>query len=155
MDIRRALILLTAVIAVAFLVGPSNAFIGAGINLNKHLGDTINFNLGKQVDAAGVASGLAGMDLGITWGVNYDLNSLAGYPFGYGGVGAATDANIGYDLGVSMDEAHAATFDGSSFGIPLAKGDMTTTKYNNFIAKNDHISSEQVALPWAGGFPAI
>jgi len=154
MDMRRALILVLAVVLITSFVAPASAFIGAGINLNKHLGDTINFNVGNQVQAAGAAFGLEQMDLGVTWGVDYDLSTLAGYPYGYGGVGAITDANIGYNFGLSVDEAHATGFDGSPFGIPLATGDMSRTTYNNFVAKNDHISDAQVALPFFG-FPVL
>ena len=154
MDTRRAVIMLLAIVAVATLATPAGAFIGAGINLNKHLGNTVNFNLNPTlVQAAGIAQGLAAMDLGITWGVDYDLNTLAGYPYGYGGIGAITDGNIGYTLGVSMDEAHGTAFDGANFGIPLAQQDLTRTSYNNVIAANNHISDAQVALPWA--FPVL
>jgi hypothetical protein len=154
MDTRRAVILLLAVVAAASMAMPAGAFIGAGINLNKHLGDTVDFNLNPTlVEAAGVAQGLAAMDLGVTWGVDYDLSSLAGYPFGYGGVGAVTDANIGYSLGVSVDEAHGTAFDGAGFGIPLAEQSLSRTQFNNVIAANNHISDAQIALPWA--FPAF
>ncbi len=88
------------------------------------------------------------MDLGVIWGVDYDLSTMAGYPYGYGGVGAVTDGNIGYSLGLSMDETHAAGFDGSAFGIPLTEGSQSTTSYNNLIARNDHLSDVQVALPF-------
>jgi hypothetical protein len=133
---------------------PAGAFIGAGINLNKHLGSSIDFNLNPTlVQAAGVAQGLAALDLGVAWGVDYDLTSLAGYPYGYGGVGAITDANIGYSLGVSLDEVHGTAFDGAGFGIPLAEQSLSRTKFNNVIASNNHISDAQVALPWA--FPAF
>jgi hypothetical protein len=154
MDTRRVLILVLVVVLTAMFVIPAGAFIGAGIDFDKHMGDTINFNIGKQVQAAGTAFGLEQMDLGVTWGVDLDLSTVAGYPYGYGGIGALTDANIGYSLGVSMDEAHATGFDGSPFGIPLATGDMSRTTYNNFIAKNDRISDAQVALPFSG-FPVL
>ncbi|OPY30153.1 MAG: hypothetical protein A4E28_00398 [Methanocella sp. PtaU1.Bin125] len=154
MDLRKAPVLVLVVAIAASFVTPAGAFIGTAMTLDKHLGDTITFNIGKQVQAAGAAFGLEQMDLGVTWGVDYDLSTIAGYPYGYGGVGALTDANIGYSLGVSMDEAHAAAFDGSPFGVPLATGDMSRTTFNNFIAKNDHISSAQVALPFAG-FPVF
>jgi hypothetical protein len=141
------LILTLAIVALASIVMPAGfatpgvAFIGAGINLNKHLGDTIDFNLNPTlVQAAGVAYGLADMDLGVTWGVDYDLSTLAGYPYGYGGVGAVTDANIGYSLGVSLDETHGAGFDGSSFGIPLTDVSTSSTTYNNFVAANNHMT---------------
>lgn len=149
MDIRRALILTMAIAVLASWVMPAGAFIGAGINLNKHLGNTIDFNLNPlAIQAAGAAYGLADMDLGVTWGVDYDLSSLAGYPYGYGGIGAVTDANIGYSLGLSLDETHGAGFDGSSFGIPLTEGSLSKTQYNNFIAANNHLQDTQVALPF-------
>jgi hypothetical protein len=133
---------------------PGVAFIGAGINLDKHLGSTIDFNLNPTlVEAAGIAQGMAAMDLGVTWGVDYDLSTLAGYPYGYGGVGAITDANIGYNLGLSVDEAHGTAFDGAGFGIPLAEQSLSRTKFNNVIASNNHISDAQVALPWT--FPVL
>jgi uncharacterized protein (DUF697 family) len=160
MDKRRAIILLLAVVAAASLVMPAGfatpcvAFIGAGINMEKHLGNTIDFNLNPTlVQAAGIAQGLAAMNLGISWGVDYDLNSLAGYPYGYGGVGAITDANIGYSLGMSLDEAHGTAFDGAGFGIPLAEQSLSRTQFNNVIAANNHITDAQVALPWA--FPVL
>ena len=146
MTIKSSIILALAIAMLASLVMPAGAFIGAGINLNKHLGDTINFDLSPAVQAAGTAYGLENLDLGVAWGVDYDLNSMAGYPYGYGGVGAVTDANIGYSLGLSMDETHGAGFDGSAFGVPLQQGSLTTTKYNNFIAANDHLQSTQAAL---------
>jgi hypothetical protein len=154
MDKRSAIILLLVVVAAASLVMPAGAFIGAGITMDKHIGDTIDFNLNPTlVQAAGVAQGLAAMDLGVTWGVDYDLSTLAGYPYGYGGVGALTDANIGYNLGLSVDEVHGAAFDGAGFGIPLAEQSLTHTQFNNAIAANNHISDAQVALPWA--FPVL
>lgn len=149
MDMRRGLVLALAIAALASCVMPADAFVGAGINLNKHLGDTIDFNLNPlAIQAAGAAYGLADMNLGVTWGVDYDLSSLAGYPYGYGGVGAVTDANIGYSLGISLDETHGAGFDGSSFGIPLTESSLSSTTYNNFIATNNHLQDTQVALPF-------
>lgn len=144
---RRIIVLALAIMSVALYVTPAGAFIGAGINLDKHLGDTINFKLDPTlVQAAGIASGQAAMNLGVTWGVDYDINSLAGYPYGYGGVGAVTDANVGYNLGLSLDETHGTGFDGSAFGIPLQEGGLTTTKYDNSIANNQHLQSVQAAL---------
>ncbi len=55
MDVRRNLrysILALAIVALASSVMPAGAFIGAGINLNKHLGDTVNFNLNPLVAQA-------------------------------------------------------------------------------------------------------
>jgi hypothetical protein len=45
-----------------------------------------------------------------------------------------------------MDETHGAGFDGSSFGIPLTAGSQSTTKYNNYIAKNDHLQNTVASL---------
>jgi hypothetical protein len=149
MDMRRGFVLALAIAALASWVLPASAFIGAGINLDNHIGDTIDFSLSPlAIQAAGAAYGMADMDLGVTWGVDYDLSTLAGYPYGYGGVGAGTDANIGYSLGVSLDETHGAGFDGSSFGIPLTEGGTSSTTYNNFISANNHLQDTQVALPF-------
>ena len=153
MDKTGVLILLFAV-ALAASAMPAGAFIGAGINLNKQLGDTINFNIGKHVGAAGTALGLADMDLGVTWGANFDIDSLAGYPYGYGGIGSVTTGDVGYGVGLSMDETHGAAFDGSSFGVPLAEQSLTHTQANNLIANNNHFENTQVALPFTG-FPVI
>jgi hypothetical protein len=146
MDTRYLLMQAMATVVLALFVLPGNAFIGAGIDLSKHLGDTITFDLNPAVQAAGVAYGIEDMNLGVTWGVDYDIASLAGYPYGYGGVGAVTDANVGYSLGLSMDETHSAGFDGSAFGVPLQQGTTTTTSYNNLIAASDHIQNTQASL---------
>ena len=149
MDLRKILIFVLAGITLAFCVMPAGAFIGAQINLNKNLGHTVDFHLNPVVaQAAGIATGGAAMDLGVTWGVNYDLNALAGYPYGYGGIGAVTNADIGYDLGVSLNEAHGVGFDGSAFGIPLTEGSQSATKYDNLVAAQEHLQNVQVALPW-------
>ncbi|WP_424357428.1 hypothetical protein [Methanocella sp. MCL-LM] len=153
MDKTGVLILLLIVSLVASAV-PAGAFIGTGISMNKQIGDTINFNLGKRVGAAGTALGIADMDLGVTWGVNYDLASMAGYPYGYGGVGAVTAGDVGYTLGLSMDETHGAAFDGAAFGVPLAEQSLTSTRFNNIIANNNHFENTQVALPFSG-FPVL
>jgi len=147
------LILLLTVVLMASIM-PTEAFIGTGININKHLGDTINFNTGKEVQAAGTALGLAGMDTGVTWGADVDLNTLAGYPYGFGGIGAVTSGDVGYNLGLSMDEAHGTAFDGSTFGIPLAQQSLTKTKFDNSIANRNHIDTAAAMLPFTG-FPVI
>ncbi len=146
MNTRYILMQALATVVLALLILPCNAFIGAGIDLSKHLGDTITFDMNPVVQAAGVAYGLEDMNLGVTWGVDYDIASLAGYPYGYGGVGAVTDANVGYSLGLSMDETHSAGFDGSSFGVPLQQGTTTTTSYNNLIAASNHLQDIQASL---------
>jgi len=151
---KTGILILLLAVALAASAMPAGAFVGAGISLNKQLGDTINFNVGKKVAAAGTALGLADMDLGVTWGVNYDLDSMAGYPYGYGGIGAVTAGDVGYTLGLSMDETHGAAFDGASYGVPLAQQSLTNTRFNNLIASNNHFENTQVALPFTG-FPVI
>lgn len=151
---KTGIVILLLVVALLATALPAGAFIGTGVSLNKQLGDTIDFNIGKRVGAAGTALGLADMDLGVTWGVNYDLNTLAGYPYGYGGIGAITSGDVGYTLGLSMDETHGAAFDGSPFGVPLAEQSLTHTTANNAIANNNHFENAQVALPFTG-FPVL
>ena len=147
MDMQNILIPVLVFSLVALLVAtPVGAFIGAGINMDKHLGDTINFRLDPVVQVPGVGYGLENMDLGVTWGADYNLDALAGYPYGYGAVGAVTTGNVGYTLGLSMDEAHGAGFDGSSYGVPLTEGTVTRTKYNQIVAGNQAFQDTQAAL---------
>ena len=147
------LVLMLTMALVVYAI-PAGAFIGTGINIDKQFGNSIDFNLDKNVQAAGAAYGLADMDLGVNWGADVNLNTLAGYPYGYGGIGAITDGNVGYNLGLSMNEAHGAGFDGSSWGIPATEGTATATKYDNSIADNQQISDAVVALPFTG-FPVL
>jgi len=155
MNVRSALILILAVAIVVSLAAPAGAFIGANINLNKQIGKTINVKLSPTlVQAAGLGEGLAAMDLGVTYGVGYDLSTLAGYPFGYGGIGALTEGNVNWGLGLSLDETHGVAFNGASAGVPLAQQSLTHTTFNNAIGVNNNFASEQAVLPFFG-FPAI
>ncbi len=151
MDKTRALLF-----AVAIVVGlpiastASSAFLGAGVNLNKQFGDSINFNLGKNIGVGNSAFGLAGLNIGVTWGVNYDLNALAGYPYGAGGVGAITQGDLGYNLGVTVDSMSGAGFNGAGWGVPLTQQGVTTTHFGQQVAKQAQINDAQVLLPFAG-----
>ena len=148
MDMQRTLCL-AMVIAVASIgfIAPAGALIGAGVDLNKHFGHTVNFDLDPVVQVPGVAYGLDDLNIGVTWGADYDLDALAGYPYcGMGSVGATTTGNVGYTLGLSMDETKGAGFDGSTFGLPLTEGTLSTTKYNNIIAAKQDLQSAQAAL---------
>lgn len=156
MDRTRALACMASVLFVLCLTAPAGArFIGTGVTFDKHFGDTINVNVGTGVSALdNTAFGLAGMNVGVTWGVDCDLGVLAGYPYGYGGVGAVSTGGLGYSLGMSMDEAHGAGFDGSGFGIPLAEQGITTTHFNQLWANNLQLDNSQAVLPFSS-FPVM
>jgi hypothetical protein len=149
MDKLRVLFL-TAAIFVALTLASSGAtaFIGAGINLNKQFGNSINFNLGKNIGVGNSAFGLAGMNIGVDWGVDYDINALAGYPYGYGGVGSVTDGNLGYFINLNMDAVQGSGFNGADWGVPMAQQGVTTTHYGKSIAEQAHLNDVQVAMPW-------
>jgi len=81
MDKVGALLFAVAVVASLLVASaPCGAFLGAGISLNKQFGDSINFDFGKNINVGNSAFGLAGMNVDVNWGVNYDLAALAGYP---------------------------------------------------------------------------
>ena len=149
MDKTRALIFSVSIVAgLLFASTACNAFIGAGISLDKQFDHTINFDIGKDIPIGNSAFGLAGLDVTVNWGVDYDLNALAGYPYGNGGVGAVTQGDLGYNLGVSVDATQGAGFDGSAWGVPLAEQGITTTHFAQQIANQAQINDVQVALPW-------
>jgi hypothetical protein len=151
MDKSRAVLLaISIVIGLSFASFSCNAFIGAGIDLNKGFSHTINFNLGGAIPLGDSALAVAGLNVGVTYGVNYDLDALAGYPYGYGGVGSVTNGDVGYDLGITVDATNGGMFDGSSWGVPLAQQGITTTHLEKDIAENAQLSDTQVALPFAG-----
>lgn len=138
------------VIGLPLISCTGNAFVGAGIDLNKQFSNTINFDFGKNIGLGDSAFALAGLDVGVTWGVNYDLNALAGYPYGYGGVGAVTQGGLGYGLGITVDAVNGAGFDGAGWGVPLTKQGVTTTHLSEQIGEQALIDDTQVALPFAG-----
>ncbi len=142
------MLLALAIIALSAASIAGDAFIGAGISLNKQFGDTISFNLGKNIGIGDTAFGLAGLNLGVTWGVNYDLNALAGYPYGYGGLGSVTQGNLGYFLDLTVDAANGAGFNGAPWGVPLAEQGVTTTHYGQSVAEQAQINDVQVLLPY-------
>jgi hypothetical protein len=151
MDKSRAVLLaISIVVGLSFASFACNAFIGAGINLDKGFSHTINFDLGGAIPFGDTALGVAGLDVGVTYGVNYDLNALAGYPYGYGGVGSVTNGDLGYNLGVTVDATNGGMFNGADWGVPLTKQAITTTHLAKEIAENAQISDTQVALPFAG-----
>ncbi len=129
-------------------------FLGAGINLDKHFGDTVNFNFGKNIGVGDSAFGLAGLNIGVTWGVDYDLAALAGYPYGYGGLGSVTQGDLGYNLGVTVDAVQGAGFDGSAWGVPQAQQAIQTTHFGKQIAENAQINDVQVAFPFSA-YPVV
>ena len=156
MDRTRVLAYTAAVLFVLCLAAPAGAkFIGTGVAFDKHFGDTINVNVGTGVSALdNTAFGLADMDIGVTWGVDCDLGTIAGYPYGYGGVGAVSTGGLGYTLGLSVDETHGAGFDGSGFGIPTAQQAVTTTHFDRLLSNNMLLNNAAAVLPFSG-FPVI
>lgn len=155
MDITRGMVLLLALVVGLALVAPADArFIGTGLTLNKQLGDTININVGANALAADSAFGIADMNMAIDWGVGYDLNTIAGYPYGFGGIGAVTTGDIGFNLGLSMDETHGAGFNGAEWGIPITQQGLTTTHFNQEWANINNINSVNAILPFSG-FPVL
>jgi hypothetical protein len=149
MDFKRVLVVAVAIAVGSVLISSScDAFLGAGISLDKQFGHTIDFNLGKNIDIPGMGNVLAGMNVVVDWGVDYDLAALAGYPYGYGGVGSVTQGNLGYNLGVSIDAIQGAAFDGSGYGVPLAQQGITTTHLGESIAQQAQINDIQVASPF-------
>lgn len=154
MDKTRVFSLLMAVIIGSLMISPAYAFIGAGVNLNNRLGDTININIGKNINALNTGFGLADMNIGVDWGVDYDISTLAGYPYGFGGIGAVTAADMGYNLGVTVDEAHGAGFNGAPFGVPLAEGSVSQTHLGQSISNRNKVLDTKVMLPFFS-FPVI
>jgi hypothetical protein len=117
---------------------------------NKHIGDTINFNFGKTIGVGNSAFGIAGLNVAVNWGADYDLAAMAGYPYGYGGVGSVTQGDLGYNLGVTVDAVQGAGFNGAPWGVPVVEQDITTTHFGQAIAERAQISDTQVALPFSG-----
>ena len=107
----------------------------------------MDINLGKGILAGDSnAYGLANMDIGVNWGVGYDLNTVAGYPYGYGGIGAVTTGDLGYNLGLSLDSTSGMGFDGSEWGIPLTQQGLTTTHLDKTWAKDMQINNVAALL---------
>ncbi len=148
--IRALPIAACLIISLSLISVPCGAIsLGAGVLLNKHIGDTINFNLGKNIGVGNSAFGLAGLNVAVTWGADYDLAAMAGYPYGYGGIGSVTQGDLGYNLGVTVDAVQGAGFNGAEWGVPTAEQDITTTHFGQAIAERAQISDTQVALPFS------
>jgi hypothetical protein len=139
-------VLLAIAVCLSFVAPAGATFIGASIPLSNSLGGTIDINLGNILAGDSDAYGLAGMDVGVNWGVDYDLNTIAGYPYGYGGVGAVTAGTLGYDLGLSMDSVSGSGFDGSEWGIPLTQQGLTTTHFDKSWSADEAINSVAAML---------
>ena len=155
MDSTRVLAYVAVILFVLCLAAPAGAkFLGTGVAFDKHFGDTINVNVGKTAGLADTAFGLAGVDLGVTWGVDCDLGTMAGYPYGMGGIGAVTEGNMGWGLGMTMDATSGAGFNGADFGIPLAEQGITTTHLSQLWGSQNHIEDAKAILPFSG-FPVM
>lgn len=148
--IRALLIAAGLIVCLSLASVPCGAiFLGTGVALDKHFGDTINFNFGKNIGVGNSAFGLAGLNVGVTWGVDYDLAAMAGYPYGYGGLGSVTQGDMGYNLGVTVDAVQGAGFNGAEWGIPTVEQGITTTHFGQAIAENAQINDVQVLMPFS------
>jgi hypothetical protein len=148
MDKLGTLVLSVSVVALLIMASSTaGAFIGAGINLDKQFGNTINFNLGGDIPIGNTAFGVAGLNIGVTYGVNYDLSALAGYPYDYGGVGAVTNGALGYNLGITVNTVQGGGVNGADWGVPLDEQGITTTQMSKEISEEAQLSNTQVALP--------
>ncbi len=155
MDRTRVLAYIAAILFVLCLAAPASArFIGTGVTFDKHFGDTINVNIDEVAGLSDTAFGLAGMDIGVTWGVDCDLATMAGYPYGLGGIGVVSEGDMGYGLGLTMDTTTGGGFNGADFGIPLAEQAVTTTHFSQLWGSQNHLSDAQAILPFSG-FPVI
>jgi len=148
MDKLGILILSASVVAGLLMASTvAGAFIGAGINLDKQFGNTINFNLGGGIPIGNTAFGLAGLNVAVTWGANYDLDALAGYPYDGDALGSVTNGDMGYNLGITVDATQGAGFNGADWGIPLDEQGITTTQLSKEISQEAQLSNTQVVLP--------
>jgi hypothetical protein len=86
----------------------------------------------------------------VDWGFDYGLAAMAGYPYGYGGIGSVTQGDLGYNLGVSVDSVQGAGFNGAAWGVPEAEQSITTTHFGQQIGERAVIDDVQVALPFSG-----
>lgn len=155
MDMMRVLAFTAAVLFVLCVASPASAkFIGTGVAFDKHFGSTIDVNINKNLGLANTAFGFADMDIGVTWGVDCDLGTMAGYPYGYGGIGAVTQGGMGYNLGLTMDSTSGGGFNGADYGIPLAEQGITTTHYGQLWGNQLQLDNSQAILPFSG-FPAL
>jgi len=144
--ISGLVILLTIALSLTFVVPAGATFIGTSIPLSKTLSGSVDVNLGNILAGTSDAYGLAGMDVGASWDVGYDLDTVAGYPYGYGGVGAVTTGDLGYNLGLSLDSVSGSSFDGSTWGIPLTQQGLTTTHFDKNWAANEEINNVAAML---------
>jgi hypothetical protein len=154
MDMTRVLAFMAAVLFVLCVASPANAFIGTGVAFNKHFGNTIDVNVDKSLALADTAFGLADMDIGVTWGVDCDLGTMAGYPYGYGGIGAVSEGGLSYGLGLTMDSTSGAGFNGAGYGIPSAQQAITTTHFDQLWGSQLALDNTQAVMPFSG-FPAL
>jgi hypothetical protein len=156
MDMARLLAFTAALLFMACLAMPAGArFIGTSVVFDRHFGDTIDINVNPVVAGlSDTAFGMAGMNLGVTWGVDVDLGTMAGYPYCYGGLGAVTAGGVGCSVGLSMDEVHGAGFDGAEFGIPLAGQSLTSTHFDQAWSAQNQLNNANAILPFAG-FPIM
>ncbi len=154
MDKTRVLAIIAAVLFVLCVASPAYAFIGTGVTFDKHFGNTIDVNVDKSLALANTAFGVGDMDVGVTWGVDCDLGTMAGYPYGYGGIGAVSQGGMSYGLGLNMDSTSGGGFNGAGYGIPTAQQAVTTTHYSQLWGNQLALDNTQAVMPFAS-FPAL
>lgn len=156
MERTKILAFTAAILLVLSIAMPAGAkFIGTSVGINKQFGNSINIDVGKNLALAdGSAFGIGDMSVGVNWGVGVDLDTAAGYPYGYGGIGAVTQGGIGYGLGLTLDSTSGGGFDGSGYGIPLAEQGVTTTHFGQQWTNVASLNNANAILPFSG-FPTL
>ena len=151
----RVLAYLTAFVIILCLATSTGVtFIGLSVPTNINLGNTINVDAGKSIGVGNTAFGIGEMDVGVNWGVNCDLGTVAGYPYGYGGIGAVTQGDLGYNLGLSLTSTSGGGFNGAGYGIPESEQGVTTTNYAQQWSNNMALDNTEATLPYTS-FPVM
>lgn len=155
---RRRALAIIAILITMILAAPAGArFIGTGITFDKDFSSGVNVDVSKVAGLENTAFAGADMSVGVNWDIPIDLTVVAGYPYGYGGVGVVTTGTAGYALGLTMDEAHGAGFNGADFGIPLSEQGVTQTHFSKLWAAQNEIDNTQAFLPFSNfsSFPVM
>ncbi len=155
MEKMRVLALIAAALFIIVTAAPAGAkFIGTGVTFAKDFSDSVNVNVGTIGGLENTAFAGVGTNIGVSWDIPVNLNVLAGYPYGYGGVGVVTTGNTGCALGLNMDMVQTAGFNGADFGIPLTEQGTTTTHFSKLWATENQIDNTQAFLPFSS-FPVL
>ncbi len=155
MDRTKVMALMATILFILCLAAPAGAkFIGTAVGFDKDISGGIDVNVGKIAGLENTAFGGAALDVGVSWDVPINLGVMAGYPYGYGGLGVVTQGTTGYALGLSMDGVSTSGFNGADWGIPLQEQGTTTTHFAKLWAGETNLDNTQALLP-SFGFPAL